>query len=104
MSLTDYETIVARHVANVAAKQIAMAICFHCHAWLHTATITDNARSRIEDSPFDGEGLLMFKTTRSYSYQGTSNQPTSHQQSLASSLFYSITTCANPTNSPTLLP
>ncbi|KAJ7322697.1 hypothetical protein JRQ81_018984, partial [Phrynocephalus forsythii] len=85
MSLIDYETIAAHHFADAVAKQIAIAVYLLRHAWLCTATITDDARNWIEDSPFDGEVLLppttdeslgnilkMRKTARSYSYQGTS--------------------------------
>ncbi|KAJ7344306.1 hypothetical protein JRQ81_000256 [Phrynocephalus forsythii] len=88
LSLIDYHTIAARHVADAASKQIVTAVHLRRHAWLHTATITDDARDRIEDSPFDGEGLFaattnelldnilkMRKTARFFSSQSASFQP-----------------------------
>ncbi|KAJ7329622.1 hypothetical protein JRQ81_015796, partial [Phrynocephalus forsythii] len=85
MSLIDYEMIAACHVAVTASKQIAIAIHLRRQAWLRTASILDNARNRIEDSPpsLDGEGLFastmdgaldnlmkMRETVSSYGYQG----------------------------------
>ncbi|KAJ7312159.1 hypothetical protein JRQ81_006503 [Phrynocephalus forsythii] len=94
MSLIDYETIAAHHVAAAAAKQIARAVQLRCHAWLHTITLTDDAMKRIEDAPFDGEGpflpttdesldniLKMRKTPQSFSYQGSQHQHTQYSQS-----------------------
>ncbi|KAJ7319787.1 hypothetical protein JRQ81_019298 [Phrynocephalus forsythii] len=51
MSLIDYEMIISRHAADATSKQIAMAIHFRRHAWLRNASIPDDARNRIEDSP-----------------------------------------------------
>ncbi|KAJ7338768.1 hypothetical protein JRQ81_012670 [Phrynocephalus forsythii] len=87
LSLLDYETIAAQHAADAASRQLATAVFLHRHAWLRTANITDNARNRIEDSPFDGEGLFasstdesldnnqkMRKAAKSYAYYGASKQ------------------------------
>ncbi|KAJ7324845.1 hypothetical protein JRQ81_017865 [Phrynocephalus forsythii] len=93
LSLLDYETIAARHAADAASKQLAMAVFLRRHAWLRTANITDDARNRIEDSPFDGEGLFALSTdesldniqkmrraAKSYTYYGTSTQCSFHFQ------------------------
>ncbi|KAJ7332169.1 hypothetical protein JRQ81_014349 [Phrynocephalus forsythii] len=93
MSLVDYETIAARHAAEAASKQLATAVFLRRHVWLRTTTITDDARNRIEDSPFDGEGLFasstdealdnilkMWKTAKSYTYHGATSQRSFHPQ------------------------
>ncbi|KAJ7307481.1 hypothetical protein JRQ81_009502 [Phrynocephalus forsythii] len=88
LSLIDYETLAARNMAAAAAKQLSTAIYLRRHAWLRTTNIPDDARNRIEDSPFDdGEGLFatttdesldtlvkMRKTAKSISYPTTSSQ------------------------------
>ncbi|KAJ7332629.1 hypothetical protein JRQ81_014809 [Phrynocephalus forsythii] len=91
LSLMDYQAIAATHMADAAAHQLANAVFLRRHAWLRTATITDVAHNRIEGAPFEGEGLFaattdeslenilkMRKTACSYSYQGSSSQPSSH--------------------------
>ncbi|KAJ7344891.1 hypothetical protein JRQ81_000841 [Phrynocephalus forsythii] len=65
LSLIDYETLVARNMAAAAAKQLSTAIYLRRHAWLRTTNIPDDARNRIEDSPFDGEGLFAITTDES---------------------------------------
>ncbi|KAJ7303267.1 hypothetical protein JRQ81_012205 [Phrynocephalus forsythii] len=65
LSLIDYETIAAQHLADAASKQLATAIHLRRHAWLHTTNITDDARNRIEDFTFDGEGLFASTTDQS---------------------------------------
>ncbi|KAJ7341588.1 hypothetical protein JRQ81_005872 [Phrynocephalus forsythii] len=87
LAILDYQTLTARHLADAALKQLATAVYLRSRACLHTATITDDAWNRIEDSPFDGEGLFaattdesinnivkMRKTAKSISTQGTSSQ------------------------------
>ncbi|KAJ7322488.1 hypothetical protein JRQ81_018775, partial [Phrynocephalus forsythii] len=94
MSFLDYQIITSCHIVDTAAKHITTTIHLRRHAWLCTATITDNARNRIENSPFDGEGLFapttdealdnilkMRKTASLYAYHGTSSQTSNHQQS-----------------------
>ncbi|KAJ7303306.1 hypothetical protein JRQ81_012248 [Phrynocephalus forsythii] len=51
ISLLDYEIIVARHATDMASKQLATSVFLHHHAWLGTATFTDDARNRIENAP-----------------------------------------------------
>ncbi|KAJ7345308.1 hypothetical protein JRQ81_001258 [Phrynocephalus forsythii] len=65
LSLIDYATEAARHAVDAASKQLATAVFLRRHAWLRTATITDDARNCIEDSPFDGEGLFASSTDES---------------------------------------
>ncbi|KAJ7332790.1 hypothetical protein JRQ81_014970 [Phrynocephalus forsythii] len=62
LSLIDYQMITSLHITDAASKQLTTAIHLHHHAWLRTANITDDARNRIEDSPFDGEGLFATST------------------------------------------
>ncbi|KAJ7345369.1 hypothetical protein JRQ81_001319 [Phrynocephalus forsythii] len=58
ISLIDFETLAARNMADAAAKQLSNAVYLQRHAWLRTTNIPDDARNRIEDSPFDGGGFL----------------------------------------------
>ncbi|KAJ7329889.1 hypothetical protein JRQ81_016063 [Phrynocephalus forsythii] len=94
LSLIDYQMITSLHLTDAASKQLTTAIHLRCHAWLRMANITDDARNRIEDSPFDGEGLFatstdasldniqkMHKAAKSYTYQGTASQSTSRPPS-----------------------
>ncbi|KAJ7324589.1 hypothetical protein JRQ81_017609 [Phrynocephalus forsythii] len=83
LSLIDYQMITSMHITNAASKQLMTAIHLRRHAWLRTSSITDDARNRIEDSPFDGEGFFatstdvsldniqnMRKAAKSYTQQG----------------------------------
>ncbi|KAJ7329295.1 hypothetical protein JRQ81_015469 [Phrynocephalus forsythii] len=65
LSLIDYATEAAHHAVDAASKQLATAVFLCRHAWLRTAMITDDARNRIEDSPFDGGGLFAYSTDES---------------------------------------
>ncbi|KAJ7313400.1 hypothetical protein JRQ81_004733 [Phrynocephalus forsythii] len=89
LTLLDYQTIASCHIVEASAKQLANAVFLRRHAWLRTVTITDDARNRIEGAPFDGEGMFaattdesldnilkMWKTARSYAYQGSAGQTT----------------------------
>ncbi|KAJ7341476.1 hypothetical protein JRQ81_005617 [Phrynocephalus forsythii] len=92
LSIIDYQMITSLHLTDAAAKQLMTAIHLCRHTWLRTSNITDDARNRIEDSPFDSEGLFatsmeesldniqkMRKAAKSYTYQGTSSQSSSRQ-------------------------
>ncbi|KAJ7329831.1 hypothetical protein JRQ81_016005 [Phrynocephalus forsythii] len=59
------DTLAARNMADAAAKQLSNAVYLRRHAWLRTTNIPDDARNRIEDSPFDGEGLFATTTDES---------------------------------------
>ncbi|KAJ7327161.1 hypothetical protein JRQ81_016920 [Phrynocephalus forsythii] len=65
ISLIGFETLAARNMADAAAKQLSNAVYLRRHAWLRTPNIPDDARNRIEDSPFDGEGLFATTTDKS---------------------------------------
>lgn len=84
LSLPKHERTATPHVADKASKQVATANSLRRHAWLRSTTIPDDARSCIEDLPFDGVGLFdantdkildglqkFRKTACSYSYQGS---------------------------------
>ncbi|KAJ7326915.1 hypothetical protein JRQ81_016674 [Phrynocephalus forsythii] len=58
-------TLAARNMADAAAKQLSNAVYLRRHAWLRTTNIPDDAWNRIEDSPFDGEGLFATTTDES---------------------------------------
>ncbi|KAJ7335335.1 hypothetical protein JRQ81_013276 [Phrynocephalus forsythii] len=45
LSLLDYQAITATHMADAAARQLANAVFLRRHAWLRTATITDDVRN-----------------------------------------------------------
>ncbi|KAJ7303349.1 hypothetical protein JRQ81_012292, partial [Phrynocephalus forsythii] len=90
LSLIDHQMITYLHLTDAASKQLTTAIHLRRHAWLRTANITEDARNRIEDSPFDGEGLFatstdasldniqkIRKAAKSYTYQGGTSQPAS---------------------------
>ena len=62
MGLAKQEQIVSRHVPDMASKQLATAVSLCRHAWLQSAGISDDVRTRIEDLPFDGIGLSDEKT------------------------------------------
>lgn len=62
MTLARQERVVVHHIFDAASKQIATSISLWRHAWLRSATIPDDVRSRIEDLPFDGIGLFDTKT------------------------------------------
>lgn len=62
MSLAKQQRITAKHTTNAAAKQLSTAIALCRHAWLRSATLPEDARTYIEDLPFDGLGLFDPKT------------------------------------------
>ena len=61
-TLAKQQRIAVRHSADAASKAMATAVALRHHAWLRSDGITDDTRSRIEDLPFDGAGLLSEKT------------------------------------------
>ena len=62
MALAQQERIATRHMVDTASKQIATSVTLRHYAWLHSASISEDARYRIEDLPFDGVGLYDDKT------------------------------------------
>ncbi|KAJ7335284.1 hypothetical protein JRQ81_013225 [Phrynocephalus forsythii] len=59
MSLLDYEMITSCHIVDAASKQIATAVHLRRHAWLRTATITDDARNCIIITRLMGRAFLL---------------------------------------------
>ena len=52
------ETMTLTRQERIAAPHIVDAITLRRHAWLHSASISEDARSMIEDLPFDKVGLF----------------------------------------------
>lgn len=64
-SLFDEGTLLASqqirsssHAMDAASRGLATAVVLRRYSWLRSAGLTDDARRRIEDLPFDGEGLF----------------------------------------------
>lgn len=62
MSLSKQELIAARHLVDVSSRQATTAIALRRHAWLKATTLPEDAKTRIEEMPFDGIGLFNTKT------------------------------------------
>ncbi|KAL8175908.1 UNVERIFIED_CONTAM: hypothetical protein K2H54_013723 [Gekko kuhli] len=67
-SIVDELTLLSRqqistikHTVSCSSRSLATGIALRCHAWLHTAHLPDDIKAKVEDLPFDGEGL--FHTT-----------------------------------------
>lgn len=80
----NMERLSTKHITAAASKQIATSISLRRHDWLRSVNISDDAKARIEDRPFDGDGLFdgktddvlkslqeCKKTARAYSNQNT---------------------------------
>lgn len=49
MLLAKQEMIATRHIVDASARQVAASVSLRRQAWLHSASISDDVRARIED-------------------------------------------------------
>nr|XP_020642114.1 polypeptide N-acetylgalactosaminyltransferase 2 [Pogona vitticeps] len=61
-SLTRQQRFAAKHRADFASKSMLTAIAVRCHAWLRTANILEETKTKIEELPLDAVGLFNSKT------------------------------------------
>ncbi|XP_042302220.1 uncharacterized protein LOC121919566 isoform X2 [Sceloporus undulatus] len=59
----------ARHTTDCSAKSMAAAIALRRHAWLRSSDLNQNARSTIEDMPFDEDGLFHRETDEKLNFK-----------------------------------
>ncbi|XP_042303393.1 uncharacterized protein LOC121920323 [Sceloporus undulatus] len=59
----------ARHSTDCSAKSMAAAIALRRHAWLRSSDLNQNARSTIEDMPFDEDGLFHRETDEKLNFK-----------------------------------
>ncbi|XP_042300407.1 uncharacterized protein LOC121918419, partial [Sceloporus undulatus] len=59
----------ARHATDCSAKSMAAAIALRRHAWLRSSDLNQNARTTIEDMPFDEEGLFHRETDEKLNFK-----------------------------------
>ncbi|XP_042334296.1 serine/arginine repetitive matrix protein 1-like [Sceloporus undulatus] len=59
----------ARHTTDCSAKFMAAAIALRRHAWLRSSDLNQNARSTIEDMPFDEDGLFHRETDEKLNFK-----------------------------------
>ncbi|XP_078241458.1 uncharacterized protein LOC144586699 [Pogona vitticeps] len=91
LTVSKYQRLAARHVAEATSKNFASIITLRRHAWLCSANIVEDIKSRVENLPFDASGLFSQntdenlenlhkskKTAKSYSIQPQS-KPTKFQ-------------------------
>ena len=82
LTVSKYQRLAARHVAEATSKNFANVITLRRHAWLRAANIVEDIKSRVENLPFDASGLFSQgtdenlenlhkskKTAKSYSIQ-----------------------------------
>ena len=62
LTLSKHQRLASRHVADATAKNLASIITLRRHAWLQSANIMDDIKTRIENLPFDASGLFNKKT------------------------------------------
>ena len=60
--LSHLQLATTQHEADCAAKAMVSGVAIRRHAWLRSAGLSVESRSRIEDLPFDRVGLLNAET------------------------------------------
>ena len=60
--LSHLQLTTTQHGTDCAAKAMVSGVAMRRHAWLRSAGLPVESRSRIEDLPFDGEGLFNAET------------------------------------------
>lgn len=53
---------IARHTLEMSAKTLTTAVAIQRHSWLRSTSLSQEAKSAIEDLPFDGSGLFSAST------------------------------------------
>ncbi|XP_078242567.1 uncharacterized protein LOC144587084 [Pogona vitticeps] len=87
LTVSKYQRLAARHVAEATSKNFASLITLRRHAWLRSANIVEDIKTRVENLPFDASGLFSQntddnleslhkskKTAKSYSVQPQTKQ------------------------------
>ena len=62
MRVSCQERIVAHHVIDAATERMATTIALCRHAWLRSASLSEDARACIKELPFDGFSLFSERT------------------------------------------
>lgn len=60
--LATHQLYSVRHSTDWAAKNLSAAVALRRHAWLKSTGIQDYFKAKIEDLPFDREGIFNGKT------------------------------------------
>ncbi|XP_078242543.1 uncharacterized protein LOC144587068 [Pogona vitticeps] len=87
LTVSKYQRLAAHHVAEATSKNFASLITLRRHAWLRSANIVEDIKTRVENLPFDATGLFSQntdenlenlhkskKTAKSYSVQTAPRQ------------------------------
>ncbi|XP_078246160.1 uncharacterized protein LOC144588055 [Pogona vitticeps] len=61
-TVSKHQRIATRHSVEAAARILVSSVTLRRHAWLRSANILDDVKSKIEDLPFDASGLFNEKT------------------------------------------
>ncbi|XP_078233615.1 uncharacterized protein LOC144583550 [Pogona vitticeps] len=62
LTVSKYQRLAARHVAEATSKNFASLITLRRHAWLRSANIVEDIKTRVENLPFDATGLFSQNT------------------------------------------
>ncbi|XP_015270124.1 PREDICTED: plexin-C1 [Gekko japonicus] len=62
MLLAKHQLNTAKHMLDVAAKTLTLAVTLKHHAWLRSTALSQDTRTLIEDLPFESEGLFSSTT------------------------------------------
>nr|XP_020644694.1 voltage-dependent calcium channel subunit alpha-2/delta-4 [Pogona vitticeps] len=62
ITLAKQQHLAAHHIADAASKSLVSSITLRQHAWVRSSRIMNDARTCIEELPFDGAGLFNEKT------------------------------------------
>ena len=61
-TVSKYERLSIRHAAEISARVLMSAISIRRHAWLRSADIMEDVKSKVESLAFDATGLFNEKT------------------------------------------
>ncbi|KAJ7344337.1 hypothetical protein JRQ81_000287 [Phrynocephalus forsythii] len=58
MALTTQQICSARHTLDCTTKNFGSSVALHRHSWLRSTGLSEENKTRIEELPFEREGLL----------------------------------------------
>ena len=58
LTVSKHQRLASRHIADATAKNFASLITLRKHAWLRSANIVDDIKTRVENLPFDASDLF----------------------------------------------